>query len=82
MGNSAFECTLGEVRLTGGSFAIGIPADGRLLSTSTYSALFAVLGTKFGGDGNSTFGLPDLRAITPNGMVYSVCVSGNFPSQN
>jgi microcystin-dependent protein len=35
--------------------------DGQLLSISSYTALFSLLGTTFGGDGRVTFGLPDLR---------------------
>ncbi len=35
--------------------------DGQLLQISSYSALFALLGTTFGGDGRQTFALPDLR---------------------
>ena len=35
--------------------------NGQLLSVSNYSALFALLGTQYGGDGMTTFGLPDLR---------------------
>ena len=37
------------------------PADGQLLPISNYSALFALYGTTYGGDGRSSFGLPDLR---------------------
>lgn len=37
------------------------PADGRLLSTAEHPDLFAVLGTTYGGDGVTTFALPDLR---------------------
>jgi microcystin-dependent protein len=36
--------------------------QGQLLPISSYSALFSLLGTTFGGDGRSTFGLPDLRS--------------------
>ena len=36
-------------------------ADGQLLSISQYSALFSLFGTTYGGDGRTTFGLPDLR---------------------
>lgn len=39
-----------------------LPANGSLQSINTYNALFALLGTTFGGDGRTTFGLPDLRA--------------------
>ena len=35
--------------------------DGQLLPISSYSALFSILGTTFGGDGRTTFALPDLR---------------------
>jgi microcystin-dependent protein len=35
--------------------------DGRLLSIQQYAALFAILGTTFGGNGQTTFGIPDLR---------------------
>lgn len=37
------------------------PCDGRLLSIAENNALFALLGTMYGGDGQRTFGLPDLR---------------------
>jgi microcystin-dependent protein len=37
------------------------PADGRLLSISQNSALFALIGTTYGGNGTTTFGVPDLR---------------------
>lgn len=54
---------LGEVRLFGGNYAPQdwVICDGRLLSVSQYQALYAVLGTRYGGDGVSTFGVPDLR---------------------
>lgn len=39
-----------------------LPANGSLQSINTYNALFALLGNQFGGDGRTTFGLPDLRA--------------------
>jgi microcystin-dependent protein len=39
--------------------------DGTLLSIATNSALFSLLGTTYGGDGRTTFGLPDLRSRMP-----------------
>jgi microcystin-dependent protein len=39
--------------------------DGQLLSISQNTALFSLLGTNYGGDGRSTFGLPDLRGRVP-----------------
>ncbi|MGA3294470.1 MAG: tail fiber protein [Candidatus Acidiferrales bacterium] len=41
------------------------PCQGQLLQISQNQALFALLGTTFGGDGRATFGLPDLRGRTP-----------------
>ena len=38
-----------------------VPCDGRILPIATYQALFALLGATFGGDGKTTFGVPDLR---------------------
>jgi microcystin-dependent protein len=42
--------------------------DGRLLPIAQYSALFSLLGTTYGGNGTSTFGLPDLRGRIALGM--------------
>ena len=39
--------------------------NGQLLSISQNTALFSILGTTYGGDGKSTFGLPDLRGRVP-----------------
>ena len=41
-----------------------LPADGRLLPIAQYDALFALIGTTYGGDGQTTFALPDLRGRT------------------
>src|ERR1700746_3573541 len=42
-------------------------ADGQLLPISQNTALFSLLGTTYGGDGQSTFGMPDLRGRIPIG---------------
>lgn len=42
-------------------------AEGQLLAISQNDALFSLLGTMYGGDGRTTFGLPDLRSRTPVG---------------
>ncbi len=54
---------LGEIRMFGGNFAPTGWAlcNGQLLPISQNTALFSILGTTFGGDGISTFALPDLR---------------------
>lgn len=66
---------VGEIRLFGGTFA---PAgwafcDGSLLAISENETLFNLIGTTFGGDGQATFGLPDLRGRAP---VHQGTLSG------
>lgn len=59
----AQEPFLGEIKYFAGNFApLGwAKCDGQLLSISEHTALFSILGTLYGGDGRSTFGLPDAR---------------------
>lgn len=54
---------IGEVQWFAGNFAPRGWAfcDGQLLSISQNTALFSILGTTYGGDGRTTFGLPDVR---------------------
>ena len=54
---------IGEIIAFGGNFAPRNWAlcDGQLLDINSHSALFSILGTTYGGDGRTTFGLPDLR---------------------
>jgi microcystin-dependent protein len=87
---------IGELRMFGGNFA---PAgwalcDGQLLAIAENDALFALIGTTYGGDGQTTFGLPDLRGRIPvhegNGSIQgqmsgveSVTLSvGQIPAHN
>ena len=58
---------IGEITLFAGNFAPRGWAfcDGQLLSINQNQALFSILGTTYGGDGRTTFGLPDLRGRTP-----------------
>lgn len=58
---------LGQIIMFGGNFAPRGWAlcDGQLLAIQQYSALFSILGTTYGGDGRTTFGLPDLRGRAP-----------------
>jgi len=58
---------IGEISLFGGNFAPRGWAfcDGQLLSVASNTALFSILGTTYGGDGRTTFALPDLRGRIP-----------------
>ena len=79
-GNGA-ECTLGQIILSAGVVANGIPANGQLLPINQFQALFALMGTMYGGDGIQTFALPNLGSVAPNGLTYSICDQGIFPSR-
>jgi microcystin-dependent protein len=67
--------------------ASGVPANGRILPINLNQALFSLLGTTYGGDGRTTFALPDLRDVAPKSrgspaLSYVICMFGIYPSQN
>jgi len=67
------EYYMGQIITTGFGF---VPKDfalcnGQLLPINIYQALFSLLGTRYGGDGIKTFGVPDLRGRTPVGAGAS-----------
>jgi microcystin-dependent protein len=75
---------VGEIRIFGGNFA---PAgwmfcQGQLLPISEYETLFNLIGTTYGGDGQSTFGLPDLRGRLPihTGQGFVLAANGGAES--
>lgn len=61
--------TMAEIRMFGGNFAPRGWAlcNGNLLPIAQYDALFTLIGTTFGGDGQNTFALPDFRGRRPIG---------------
>jgi microcystin-dependent protein len=75
---------VGEIRMFGGNFA---PAgwmfcEGQLLPISEYETLFNLIGTTYGGDGQSTFALPDLRGRLPvhQGNGFTLAETGGAES--
>jgi microcystin-dependent protein len=55
--------------------------DGQLLKIDREVALYTLLGNKFGGDGETTFALPDLRGHEPTkGITYVISLRGRFPT--
>ncbi|MEM0923135.1 MAG: tail fiber protein [Pseudomonadota bacterium] len=60
---------IGQIFLGGWNFCPrnSIPTNGQLLQVSQFTALFSLLGTTYGGDGRTTFGIPNLQARTPIG---------------
>jgi hypothetical protein len=76
-------CTIGQVLLTASPIAQGYVANGQYLSRTQEPILFDLLGITYGDDPNGLgflFRLPDLTAAAPNGMTYSICARGVFPS--
>jgi microcystin-dependent protein len=73
---------LGEVRLVGFGFAPPGWAlcEGQLLEISENDTLFQLIGSRFGGDGESTFALPDLRGQPEAGLNYVIALTGIFPA--
>jgi microcystin-dependent protein len=67
---------VGEIRMFAGNFApLGwVTCDGQLLSIAENSTLFQLLGTTFGGDGEVTFGLPDLRGRVPLHIASNLAI--------
>src|SRR5213594_2082162 len=81
---------VGEIRMFAGNFA---PAgwmfcEGQLLPISENETLFTLIGTTYGGDGQSTFALPDLRGRVPlhmgqspsTGTTYTIGENGGTES--
>ena len=77
------EIYLGMIFLFAGNFAPkGFEfCHGQLLPIRSNTALFSILGTTYGGDGETTFALPDLRGRAVEGN-YVIATQGLFPSRN
>ncbi len=57
--------------------------EGQVLPIQQNEALFSLLGTQFGGDGRTTFALPDLRGKEPiPDARYCIALTGIFPSRS
>jgi hypothetical protein len=57
-----------------------VPCEGQVLPIAGNHALYALLGSRFGGDGQTTFALPDLRQAAPGpGVAYHILTYGMFP---
>jgi microcystin-dependent protein len=86
---SAQEAFVGEVRLVAFNFVpVGwLECNGQELAINKYQALFALLGPTFGGNGQTTFKLPDMRAGLKFGdkvlpLKYIICEQGIFPQRD
>ncbi|HEY0036184.1 MAG TPA: tail fiber protein [Longimicrobium sp.] len=71
---------IGEIRMFAGGYAPPgwLLCDGNLLEITDHEQLFDVIGTTYGGDGTSTFALPDLRGRVPihHGNGFALAAAG------
>ncbi len=56
-----------------------LPADGRLMNIQQNTALFSLLRTRYGGDGRSTFALPNMGMVAQGRPRYCVVTQGIYP---
>lgn len=79
------ESYIGTITLLPYTFAPRGMAEckGQQLPINQYTALFSLLGTTFGGDGQSNFALPDLREKAPiAGTKYYIVLEGIYPTRD
>lgn len=56
--------------------------DGQLLPIAQYPALFSLIGTTFGGDGKTTFALPNYQGLAPTGSNYFIAIQTQMPTRS
>jgi hypothetical protein len=56
-----------------------LPCDGRLMAIMQNQPLFSLLGTSYGGNGETDFALPNLRPAGSQGPSYFIAVQGSYP---
>lgn len=81
--NSPVQSILGAVKLFPSAAA---PknwslCDGQLLAIGDNTALFSLIQLNYGGNANTTFGLPDFSKLSPPGLEYFICTTGVYPSR-
>lgn len=78
------EPMLGQVIMFAGNFAPRGWAfcDGALLPINQNDALFSLLGTTYGGDGRTTFALPDVPDKIDTKVKFLIALEGIYPSRN
>jgi len=75
------EPTVGQIIMFAGGWTPSgyMPCDGRTLPIYEYTALYSLLGTYYGGDGRTTFNLPDLRNRVPLGFGTEAVKGQYYP---
>lgn len=83
----AQDAYIGEIRMIAGGYCPQgyAEAQGQLLPIAQHDALFALLGTSFGGNGTVHFALPKLAPLVSAngaGVLYCIALQGFFPPRN
>ena len=78
------DTNLGDVRAMSFAFAPSgwAQCQGQLMPVAQNRALFQLLGTTYGGDGQTTFALPALASVPAQngaGLAYCICIQGTMP---
>ena len=76
--------TIGEITLFGFFFAPygWMSCEGQILNINQNQALFSLLGSTYGGDGRTTFALPNLKGAEPlPNMKYYIAIQGIYPQR-
>ena len=76
---------IGQIQAFGFNYAPNgwAACEGQTVPIVSNQALFSLLGTTYGGDGQTTFGLPDLReASTRDNVHYCIAINGSYPPRN
>ena len=76
---------LGEIQLYSFSFDMEhwMRCEGQIIPIDENPALYSLLGTIYGGNGTTTFALPNLKGAEPvPGMSYYISTQGNYPQRS
>lgn len=79
------ETFLGDIQLFPYGFAprYWTKCSGQIIQITNNEALYSLLGTQYGGNGVSTFGIPNLQGAEPMpGMEYYIALQGNYPPRS
>jgi microcystin-dependent protein len=77
--------TLGEITLFAFFFTPSgwMSCEGQLLTITKNQALFSLIGSTYGGDGKTTFALPNLKGASPlPNMKYYIAIQGMYPQRS
>jgi microcystin-dependent protein len=78
------DCLIGQIELFPYNFTpMGwLPCEGQMLNIQQYQALYSLIGKTYGGNGSTTFALPNLKGAEPlPQMKYYIATQGLYPER-